>query len=307
MENKKEQVSVFAIVLFLILSFNQLSETVAYGQVNIILLLGFLLTSYWVSSSYNGRAGLILALPAVVKLLPGVIVFYFLIKRSWLSLAGFIGSSVILSFLSISIVGWNNFWFYFSTVIWHVNDPELGVANQSWWGFIGRLATYEINGDFKNPYPVGLTFIGYIGAVVGLSLTFYIIWKAKKVLNQPLNAQMALAALSLVSLWIPPFSWMHYITQGLGSILIVFMGVNVTARPFKGINVKEGSNISSFLFAICFVLLAYGGRDTFFPAEVVGLARFASSYRFFATFLIWALCLRQLYTNTFDPMRTNEG
>lgn len=268
------------VIIFLTLNFNQFAETVAYGQFNILILFGLTVMTYFLYCRREDYlVGAALALPAMIKLLPGLCAVYFIFAKRCRSLGGFVAGSVITGFLTIWVVGWNNVWFYFSKALWSVNAPELGAANQSWWGFLGRLSTNEVAGDFKSRYPQSLALWGYGGVLLGLTLTIIIIWRVRH--GAALNAQLALGALILLSLLISPFSWMHYIVQGFGAILAIIVGLSR----------KAAKPPLQMLTSLCFVLLAYGGRNDFFAGEIAGLARLSSSYRFFATFTLWLVCL----------------
>jgi alpha-1,2-mannosyltransferase len=277
--NLKNGVKLWPVVLLLVLNMGQIAETNGYGQQNIILLFGLATTGYFVSRKRDTLAGIVLAIPVLIKLLPGLGLIYFLIEKRWRGIIGFIGGALIISFLTLLGVGWNDLWFYFSKAMWGVNDPELGISNQSWWGFIGRLSVVEVKGDFAGYYPTQVSLVGYAGATVGVLVTLFWSWRRRG--GDNLSDQLKLGALVLVGLWAAPFSWMHYIVPGL-----VAMVALTVYFIFSGFNKSQ-----LLLFTIAYVLLAYGGRIEFFFTEAVGLARLGSSYRFIATFILWFLCL----------------
>jgi hypothetical protein len=312
---------IWPFVVFAVLNFGQIAESVGYGQHNTIMLFGLVLTGWMVSKvkgqrskvkgsgvnsfdfrpstfpqsgtgnlrlstlvSYDTLAGLALSLPVWVKLLPAVSGAFFVLERRWRGLIGLVAGAVIFNLLTIAIVGWDNVWFYFTKALWSVNEPELGISNQSWWGFMGRLFVPEVKDDFiKGSFPAAITPLCYLGVMLALGLTLAGVWRARN--GDWLSQQLKLGALALVALWVPPFSWMHYIVPALVAIaaLAAALGDKNTPRP------------AVIVLALAYVLLAYGGRSDFFFVEAVGLNRLGSSYRFLATFALWALNLWLLW------------
>lgn len=283
--NLKPGLKMWPAIVFLVLNFGQLAETTAYGQQNYVLLFTLALTGLFVRQKRDVLAGLVLSAPIWVKLLPAISGAFFLSKRHWRGLVGLAVGALIVNGLTVMVVGWDTVWFYFTRVLWGVNEPELGITNQSWWGFLGRLGVTEVIGDFQQAYPRQLTLLGYLGAIIGLGLTLLVLWRARE--GDWLVEQLMLGALALLALWMPPFSWMHYIVPGLVAIvaLLAMLSRNQSSRS------------TLVVFAIAYCLLAYGGRQEFFFGEAVGLNRLGSSYRFLATFALWALNLWLLWSN----------
>jgi len=276
-------------LFFLVLNFGQLAETTGYGQQNYVLLFGLALAAYFVKREWDTLAGLALSLSIWVKLLPAVSGAFFLIERRWRGLLGLVVGAIIMNALTIGVVGWDNVWFYFTRAMWSVNEPELGITNQSWWGFMGRLAVTEVKGDFVGGFPTYLAPLGYLVALLGLGLTLLTGWRARG--GDWLSQQLQLGALALVALWIPPFSWMHYIVPALVVIVAMLVALSRDNAPRPAI----------IVFAIAYILLAYGGRQEFFFGDALGLARLGSSYRFLATFSLWALNLWLLWQPSARP------
>ncbi|NWJ47188.1 MAG: DUF2029 domain-containing protein [Chloroflexi bacterium] len=273
----------WAAVLFLTLGFGQFAETIAYGQQNNLILFGLALTALWVKQKRDTLAGLALSIPVWVKLLPAVSGVFFLIERRWKGLIGLVLGALLVNALTIPVVGWDNWWFYFTRAMWNVNAPELGITNQSFWGFMGRVVASEVRGDFTTAYPAGLAPVGYLVALCGFALTMLTVWRARG--GSDISQQLILGALTVVALWTSPFSWMHYIVPGLVAFVALAAALSTTAE----------SRSRLIIFGLVYAVLAYGGRNEFFFTEAVGLEKLGSSYRFFATFGLWALNLWSLW------------
>jgi len=273
----------WATVLFLTLGFGQFAETIAYGQQNNLILFGLALTALWVKQKRDTLAGFALSIPVLVKLLPAVSGVFFLIERRWRGFLGLAVGAALVNALTIPVVGWDNWWFYFTRAMWNVNAPELGITNQSFWGFMGRVVAPEVHGDFTTPYPAGLAPIGYLVSVFAFALTMLVVWRARG--GNELSHQLMLGALTVVALWTSPFSWMHYIVPGLVAFVALAAALSKTTE----------SRTRLMLFGLVYAVLAYGGHNEFFFTDAVGLEKLGSSYRFFATFGLWALNLWALW------------
>ncbi len=271
--------ALWPLIALAVLNFGQLAESVGYAQQNNLLLFGLTLSAFYVQKKRDSWAGLSLSLPIWVKLLPAVSGAFFLLERRWRGLAGLVVGAVIANLLTVIVVGWDNLWFYFTRALWSVNEPELGISNQSVWGFAGRLGVSEVKGDFVGGFPTALTPWCYLAVLVAVGLTLFVLWRARGD-DGWLGDQLKLAALTLVAIWVPPFSWLHYIVPGLIAVVALAAALSESApRP------------AIIVFALAYMLLAYGGRNDFFFTEAVGVVRLGSSYRFVATFALWALSL----------------
>lgn len=278
-----------AAVLFMCLSYNQVAETVAYGQFNIIMLLGLALTMLWTKQKRDTGAGIALALPIGIKLIPILWAAFWPLEKRWRGWFGLGLGGAVISGLAALAVGWDNIWFYLTKVVFGVNHPEITISNQALFGFLGRLSVPLVMDDYKGRLAAWVTLAGYGGAVALTLLTLWIIWRRR---DKDSRADLLkLSALNLLMLIIPPFVWFHYDTLALVSLLtlLVWLGEQPLAH--------EVARWQLLLFGLAFAMLAYGGRNDFFFTQAVGLARLGSSYRFMAVVALWSLNLWYIWKN----------
>ncbi len=271
-------------VWFLGLSFGQVSESLGYGQWNVIVLFFLALMAFWVKEGKLERAGGALALPIALKLYPVVSALYFVLQRNWRSvrngLLGLVVGGVIVAGLAGVAVGFDQLWFYFTQVVFGVNRPELDISNQSLWGFWSRLAVPRVMSDFEGDLPGWITPVSYASALL-LTVTTCLGTGRKPTDTD--GEQLKLGALALLAVLIPPFVWFHYIVPCLVAVLALLVSLT---RP--GGKVRRWELAA---FGLAYACLAYGGRSEFFFTDAVGLARLGSSYRFLAALVLWGLCL----------------
>jgi hypothetical protein len=298
-------------VLFLGLAFAQNAETIAYGQFNIIVLLGMALMGLWIKQGKFFSSGTALALPIGLKLYPLMSAFYYFFGqttrkanqvtpkcvensenratrpskfvtgyRSLVSgLGGLVAGGAVLILLSGLAAGFDNVWLYLSQVVWKVNKPEMDISNQSLFGFFARLDTAQVVSDYKGTFSAWVTTAGYGGALICTLLTFWVIWRGKSPQPSWENEQLKLGALALLALVIPPFVWLHYSVAAIAAIIALAVVLDRQKRHYL------------LLFAVAYAMLGYGGRNDFFFTEAVGLARIGSSYRFLAVTALWLFTL----------------
>jgi hypothetical protein len=292
-------------VRFCCLSFNQVADTIAYGQFNIIILLGLSLTMLWVQQRRPTLAGLALALPIGIKLFPILWMAFWVFTKRWRSLVGLLIGGLVLALLSTLVVGWDNIWLYLTKIIFGVNHPEITISNQAWFGFLGRLSVPKVVDDYKEALADWVTWLGYGGALLFSGITLYVVGRSQIKTSQGLSERidpdlLRLSALNLLMLIIPPFVWFHYATLGLVSILALLPVLEGAIINSSDSNSKPTIPLwQLLLFGLAFATLAYGGRSDFFFTEAVGLARFGSSYRFGAVLVLWILNLLYLWRASF--------
>lgn len=84
------------LILALVLALPYVHACAVVGNVG--LLLAFLMVAAWflMERGHDGRAGMLLGLAAAIKLLPGLLIVYFVLKRRWRTAGAAVGSFVVL-------------------------------------------------------------------------------------------------------------------------------------------------------------------------------------------------------------------
>ena len=271
-------------VWFLGLSFGQISESLGYGQWNVVVLFFLALMAYGVKEGKAFRAGAALAMPVALKLYPVVSALYFLLQKNWRNarngLLGLVAGGAIIAGLVGLTVGFDQLWFYFTQVVFGVNRPELDISNQSLWGFWSRLSVPWVMADFKGDLPGWITPVCYGSALLLTVVTCVGIGRRPADVD---GEQLKLGALALLAVLIPPFVWFHYIVPCLVAVLALLVGLTRPGRKTRRWELAA--------FGLAFACLAYGGRSEFFFTGAEALARLGSSYRFLAALALWGLTL----------------
>lgn len=232
------------IVLILFLISAQVRSTVSFSQTNFILLFLLLLMKKY----YNhGFAGIFLTFGIFTK--PYMLIFgiFFLSTRNWKAIYYFIMSSILLSFLTVLIIGKETFISYFFNNAtqrmpkWQFSEP----INQSLHAVLLRANLISLN----NP------FLYILIAVLLLGFILLLIWHLQKKKNN----EFILPLLLLIGLLIYPG------TLGYYGVLLLFVTFQFFQREqpleinsyllIPVIGLYNFLNIFSVFTCICFLLL----------------------------------------------------
>jgi hypothetical protein len=279
------------IVLFFFLNFGQIAESIAYGQYTIVLLLGVTVLAWGIKYQKSGWAGLAMGLLVSLKPYFGLALLA-VVNRGKISLVAFramVAGWLGWLLLSGLVMNWGSLPFYFSRIGAEFSDPALSLSNQSWWGFLGRLALPHAEENTLGDLPFWLILAGYSGLLLALGVIFYLLWKTRFLPGSTSNL-LKLGILLLTALLVAPVFSMPTILITLLPLLALLMVWN-TAR------LRPLARWQLVLFAVTYGMLAYGGRYDFFQDQVAGLARLGGSYRFLAILGLWGLCLWELRAN----------
>jgi hypothetical protein len=142
------------IAVLALLAHTALSNNLRFGQYYILLL--FLLTcSVWcLLREHQSSGGALLGLIFALKLYTAPFILYFAVRRQWKALAGFVGAMAALWLLAIAVFGWDDVWFFITTVMMRgfdgsVNDPY----NPGWASMTAFLRRMFLPEAELNPYP----------------------------------------------------------------------------------------------------------------------------------------------------------
>ena len=293
-------------IIFLVLNFGQVAETIGYGQYNIMVLLALVILIWSIKQPHPTLSGVSLALAFSLKpyliLLAPFLVFVYRSKKltenpfalatndnsgkgsqKYSQFLGGFGAALVL----ITLILWLTNWLavlpnYFFRLAAQFAEPPPGVANQGWWAFLIRLTLPQ---SIPDDLPRWLALIGYAGILGAVTLTFYTLRHSRSFQNFELT-QLKAGSLIFLSLLIAPLVEMPASTAALVGLVALLISFSQGA--------KEISAGQLLLFALAYAILAYGSRYDFFDDTVVGLARPGSSYRFLALAGLWLLALWQL-------------
>jgi alpha-1,2-mannosyltransferase len=268
-------------VLFLALSFSPVTDTIGFGQVNTIALLGLLLALQKLNEKRDVKAGLYLAIPSGLLLFPAALSFYFVLTKRWRGLVslgvGFLG----VGLLGLMVMGWDNFILYFRAIGIILTRPDTDISNQSIFGALARLSVPEITLSYRGDYPFWALLTGYICSFGLIAFTIKRLWQIRHEVESPSTARLLPGILILTGLIVAPIALMNNEMLALPALALLLQVLSNAKTP----------RWQLFVFGVCFGLLGYGNTYDFFPGEAVGLARLGASYRLAALLILWGLYL----------------
>jgi len=297
--------------LWLALMSGQVAETLAWGQFNVIILLGIAVALWLVRQGRPFAAGLALALPVMLKFFPATMALPWVMQRRvWRGWGGLAVGFGALALLPIPLLGWDTFSFYWTQIFPSIGGgADEGVSNQSVYAMIGRLAVSEVNLEHRPAGAWWVTPLAYAVIALLIGTSAWLVWRWQGGNRTGTQDKWALfpylLALAL-GLLIIPFAWMHYETVLLPCFvgLLLWLGRDPGGatgrdksrpydvhRPNVGAQFIAPSRVAP-LFGIAFALIGYGGRYEFVGNYAVGLDRVGASYHGLAVLLLWLLLAR---------------
>lgn len=158
--------------LAILLMGRALSNDLYYGQLYLLVTFSMLF-ALWLIQSRNAQvlAGIILAVVAILKYFPVLVIFYALLIKKYSVVVASLATFLALGVLQLIIFGWDVMQFYIGEILpAHLsgNIPGQGafaIAYQSWPSFLNNLFVY--NSGF-NPSPVYSWATGQVLGIVAI-------------------------------------------------------------------------------------------------------------------------------------------
>lgn len=122
--------------------------TLYKGQVNIVILLLLAMTYWLYRKGLQRMAGVALGLAVMIKIVPALLLLYFLWKRKHVLSLAAIGTIAVVGVLGLTIVGLSPHVTYLTEVLPLLAQPRPNPANQSLGGFLSLLLIENIHADY---------------------------------------------------------------------------------------------------------------------------------------------------------------
>lgn len=229
-----------AIILALFVYYPTFS-VIQFGQVSLVLLA--LLSGAWLAAKqkYLALAGILLGVAASLKIIFGLFLFYFLFRREWRGLFGFILTGIICTLIPLSLLGSKTYFNYYSVIrhiYWYAST-----WNASLLGFFLRL----FGGPEKNVPLISAPWLTY--KLYFLSSFLLLIGLIKylqptKKIEPTAKLDLDFSSVIVTMLLISPLGWLYYFSW----LSIPFLAC------WKLINQRETSLWLGFMLAICILL-----------------------------------------------------
>lgn len=207
-------------IVGLLLVCDPLLQQVIQGQLNLILLL--LITIVW-AADRSGRyrlAGITLGFATAVKLFPGFLFVYFLLRRKWQPL--FVGALafLVITLATLAIVGVDTYHMYIAKILPQAATWKAAWNNASLPGLWHKLFDpVSRNGELTAlmESPAAAKVFTLASWLIVLACLAPVVWRARTLRQRDLSFAATVTAMLLVS----PVTWEHYFL-----LLLVPLAVN---------------------------------------------------------------------------------
>ncbi len=208
-------------VLTLTLLCNPFRQQITLGQLNLFLLP--LLVGFWLAERRErpGWAGAALGLATAYKLFPGLLFFYLLLRRQWLTLAAALLTFAAVTGLTAAVLGVETYRTYVVDVLPQVERSQSGWGNLTLTGVWAKLFNPADNRDrvealWRAPLLARMGALASISAVLGVLA--WVVGKARTPAERDAAFSLTLTAMLLVS----PIAWDHYLLLLLVPLAVVW-------------------------------------------------------------------------------------
>ncbi len=268
-------------VATIVLNSRPLADTIAYGQIDLMLV--FLLTcALWaMRNDRDGLAGALIALGALFKVYPIILLAFFVLKGRWRGVVGFALGMLVYNGVAIAIMGWETHRIYLFEVIPRIGGTTSWVENQTISGFMARFADVPFEA-----HVFGNRTISLVATAISGLLSLLACWLTLR----PSQGRSTLFALQytqylLLMVLAVPAAWMHYETLLVFVYLIVLMHLRE----------QQISLGKATLLALSFALINYGNQWSFNGTTIMGVLTIVGiSYKFYGMLLLWFVLLGEL-------------
>ena len=253
-------------------------DAIAYGQIDIVLLGLMTLVFLALRAGRPAAVGFAVALAALLKLYPLVLVLLFAARREWRAVAWTAGWLIALVGVAVAVMGWREHVIFATEVLPRIGGGTGWVENQTVNGFLCRLLA-----GARRPEPVhdplvdALTWTAF-ALIAGASARV----AARSAEPRSTAAALSFGAFLVVMVLAVPAAWIHYETVTIVTFLLLVWSAG--ERPV--------SPALAFAVALAFGLVAYGNQWTFSDGSPgPGLTALALSREFYGLALLWAAAL----------------
>ncbi|NJP04346.1 MAG: DUF2029 domain-containing protein, partial [Chloroflexaceae bacterium] len=273
--------SILGAGLLLLFNMRPLADTIAFGQIDILLLLLLTMALIALQRSRDGIAGIAVALGTLFKLYPALLLIFFITQRQWRAVISFFLTLLLCTGFAVVVMGWDVHMTYLLDVLPRIGGGTSWVENQTINGFLSRLfAPNIVAAKFEHPVVTLLTIVAFL-ALLGLAVA--LAWRHVPASSTRLPLLFGLFVLLMVLA--VPAAWMHYQT-----ITILTFFSLLLASQHAGMTRWQAA-----MLGLAYALIAYGNQWSFYNNSITsGLTVLGTSYKFYGLLLLLVLVLWQL-------------
>lgn len=203
-----------------LVGWNAFSFSLRLGQVDAWVLLCLAVSVLAVSRQWRIAAGVAVGVATLLKISPGWLLLYGLMKRQWLVVAGAAGSLLLGLLLSALPRHGAELVEFFTAVLPALGDSPLHVQNQSLGAFLARLTTDDVQ---LTTFVAGTGRWKLIGVLTSALLLVMLYRQTDK---KALNA-CELATMIPIALLAGPLTWDHYLCWAVIPVMLLAARVSI--------------------------------------------------------------------------------
>jgi len=250
-------------------------DTVAYGQIDVVLLLLLTMAFLALQRGWPLVAGLAVALATLLKLYPLLLLALLLARREWRAIAWTVTWLLLLTSLAVAVVGWPEHVTYATQVLPRIGGGTGWIENQTINGFLCRLLTGSLAPEPVRERVVDLLTYLSLGLALAVGMAL-----AARPSHRSSRYALQFGLFPLLMVLAVPAAWMHYETIVI--LPLVALVWNAAAERF--------SPPEAFVGALGFGLVAYGNQWSFFDGTSgPGLPLLALSHKLYGLLILFGL------------------
>lgn len=269
-------ISLGAAGVLIVFNFRPLADTIAFGQIDLVLLFVLTAALWALREGRDGLAGALVALGALFKLYPVVLLAFFVLKRRWAGLWGFALGMLLFNGMAVAVMGWEMHRVYLFDVLPKIGGTTAWIENQTLSGFIARLAASPMSATIFQDQTLRLLGTA-LSATVALVVCALALIPTDR--RSPAFALQYGLFLLLMVLCVPA-AWMHYETLLVVPFAALLLHLQGRQAPLGRL----------LALGLSFALIAYGNQWSFFNGTVTGvLSLLGISYKLYGMLLLGLL------------------
>ena len=259
--------------VLILINFRPLADTLAFGQIDLALLLILTLALWALQKERDLAAGVLVALGTLFKIYPVLLLAFFVVKRRWWALAGFALGMLAFNAIAIAVMGWEMHRIYLTEVLPKIGGTTSWVENQTIFGFLSRLIAPPTEAAIF--YNRTITLLAEL--LAGAAALFACALALRPARPGSTTHALQYSLFPLLMVLIVPAAWMHYETL----LFIPF------AALLLHLHDREIGLPRAAALALSFALVAYGNQWSFYDGTVMGvLTIIGVSYKFYGMLLL---------------------
>jgi len=265
--------SLAAASVLILLNFRPMTDTLAFGQIDLALLLTLTVALWALRADRDILAGVLIALGTLFKIYPVLLLAFLVVKRRWWGLAGFALGMLLFNGVAVAVMGWEMHRVYLTEILPSIGGTTSWVENQTISGFLARFVASPTESEIFKNRALALLGLG-ISGLIGLAGCVLVLPPAR---SRDTSFALQYSLFALLMVLVVPAAWMHYET-------LLFLPF---AALLQHVADREMSLPRAVALALSFGLIGYGNQWSFYDGTVMGILTIAGvSYKFYGMLLL---------------------